>query len=146
MPQSSASRRTRWASSADWASPRPAAGSSSSSTLGWVATARAMASSRRWPYERSCTTRSRSSWIWNSRMAATTSPGSGGSTGCTRSRRYDQPVAWVGGRPQVVEHRRVLEQLQRLERPRQPGAGAPGRRQTAELDAVELDDARDAPR
>ena len=58
MPQSSARRRTRWASSAVSTSPSPAAGSSSSSTLGWVATARAMASSRRCPYGRSWTCRS----------------------------------------------------------------------------------------
>ena len=49
MPQSSARRRTTRASSVLSVELRPAAGSSSSSTLGCIATARAMASSRRFP-------------------------------------------------------------------------------------------------
>ena len=49
MPQSSARRRTTRASSVLSVELRPAAGSSSSSTLGCIATARAMARSRRFP-------------------------------------------------------------------------------------------------
>ena len=49
MPQSSARRRTTRASSVLSVELRPATGSSSSSTLGCIATARAMASSRRLP-------------------------------------------------------------------------------------------------
>ena len=48
-------------------------------------------------------------------------------------------VARVGRGAQVVEHGRVLEQLERLERARQPDAGALRRGHAVERDAVEVD-------
>ena len=112
MPHSSAKRRTTLASSVLSAELNPAAGSSSRSTLGCIATARAIASSRRFPYDRSLTSRWRSWSSWNSLIARTTSGG---------KRRVDRPdqieevraeVLRVGGHAEVLEHRRVLEQFE----------------------------------
>ncbi len=88
IPQSSASRRTRWANSAVSCSPSPAAGSSSSSTDGSVATARASATSRRLPNDSSSGRRSRSSSSPNSWTTADAAALSGALPGCTRSVKY----------------------------------------------------------
>ena len=88
MPHSSASWRTRRASSAVSCSPSPAAGSSSRSTDGSVATARASATSRRFPNDSSSGRRSRSSSRPNSRTTAEAAGLSGALPGCTRSVKY----------------------------------------------------------
>ena len=133
----------RWAPSF-WLSAvsRPAAGSSSSSSFGAAASARATPTSLRWPCDRSLGSRSAHAL----QVQGGEGPvdlllpvAAGERPGADEVEQERVPRRPLGGDEQVVADGEVLEQLERLERAGQAEVGPAVGGQLVDLVAVELD-------
>ena len=126
-----ATRRRCSANIALSAASNPAAGSSRRRACGPSARARARPTSFCWPSESSFGRR-RSD---RSETEQFEGVADGGLARLLRAHQIvDEPAPALGADAHVVEHRQIVEQLDRLPRPHEPGADAPGRRTV--LDAL----------